>query len=551
MLRTSVHPRPLAAPPKHERSVSIPVEGGVHRGLPAHALPPGMSPDVRNFYPTTDGWIEPRSGLSSFGTHTFSGAVLGAAEVFDVAGTSCGFAPSSVSFSFLHPDAQIWSSLSYVQSNVTHMRGTPSGQSTDYFRTTSVYDAGTDSFIAVTSNNTNSVKFFTVASNASVFSDFSWVDSLSSTMKAKDVVAINDRLVFFNTESSDGTRYVTRVLWSARGDPKNYQIASEAGFEDLMGMRGEGQAAVRFRDFLLLFTEYEVWRGTPTLDAYAFRFDRVVDNVGCPFPKTIAVTPNGVIFMEHDREIYITDGNAVASLGPVGAEGPSRIQRILQDDAVNMDRSWGIYNHSENRYELYYTASDSSEGFPTRSLWYDITKRSWWPQYFSHEVTSGIDMYDPAVIVTYDEIEDSYDSVALNYDAYDVVQRNRLVNIFTSGGSTLRFRSAQTSDNGSAIDARWRSPGLKSPDHRKFHMTDVWTDYETDSASSASLFLGDARDPDGFDATRALSLTTSAAPIFSPCWTTSQAPAFELRLNDGGRPRITSFTATLRSASRF
>lgn len=175
----------------------------------------------------------------------------------------------------------------------------------------------------------------------------------------------------------------------------------------------------------------------------------------------------------------------------------------------------------------------------------------------------GVDLYDPATIVTYDEVDASYDSIALDYDSYDVRQFNRQVNVFSSAESyvpgsevsanatrAFRFLSTQTSDDGTAIDARWRSPGLRSGDHHKMHLAEVWVDYETDSASSASIFFGDARS-ETFDDGRALNLTTSAAPLHVAAWKTDEAPHFEIRLNDGGRPRLTLFVATLKDASKF
>ena len=549
--RHAVHVPQVPSRGKRARTVSVGVTEGIHTGLPAHLLPAGFTPDARNFYPYTDGWIEPRSGLSQHGTYNFNGPVLGAAEVFDTLGNSCGVAPSATSLAFLHPSSGAWSNLSYVPSTITHVRGNLSGTSTDYFRTVSVYDPGTDQFLAVVSNDTSTVKFFSVLSTTTTFSDFSWLDSLASHAKARDLTVVNDRLVFFNLEDSNGTRYPTRVLWSARGDPKNFALASEAGWEDLMSMRGSGQAIVRFRDFSLLFTEYEIWRATPTLDSYAFRFDRVIDNLGCPFPKTIAVTPNGVIFVEHDLEVYITDGSVVVPLGPVGGEGPSRIQRLLRDESVNRERMWAIYNHTDNRYEVYFTASDSVEGYPTRALFYDFTSKSWWPQRFSFGISAAVDLYDYTTFVSYDEVEDTYDSTSLEYDAYDVRQKNRRVNVFTSLGSSLRYRSEATNDAGSlTIDARWKSPGIRSSDHHQMHLSEIWVDYENDSSSSASIFLGDARS-DTFGDGKNLNLTSSGAPLHVAAWKTSPAPAFEVRIADGGKPRLTLFVATLKDASKF
>lgn len=538
-----------------ERTFAIPVLGGVHAGLPAHELPlsAGFSPTVHNFTPDVDGWITPRSGLSKFGTYDFGGAVLGAAEVFDIEGRSCVFAPSSRSLSFLHPQNQTWSALSYVPGTVASAftDGAVSGTSTDYFRTISIFEQSGERFIGVTSNGTNAVKFFSTSSTNAIYSDFTWLDSLDSMQKASDVASINDRLVFANLENSNGTRYPTRVLWSSRGDPLDFAIASGAGFEDLMDMRGSIQRILKFRDFLVIFTEYEIWRATPTFDDYAFRFDIIADNVGCPYPNTVVATPLGIVFMEHDREVWITDGVTVAPLGPNGLEGPSRIKTILRDDAVNLERTWATYNYTSNRYELYYVASESSQGFPTRALWLDLHKRSWWPQRFAYELSSGVDFYDVADMVTYDEVEDTYDSVSLEYDGYDVAQKNRRVNVFTSDGSALRFLSTQTNDVGRVIDARWRSAGMKDASARQKHLTEIWTEYETDFSSTASIFVGSSRDESLFDSGATVSFTTPGGIVFLPTWKTGTSPNFEIRIADGGQPRIASFSATLKDASRF
>jgi hypothetical protein len=432
--------------------------------------------------------------------------------------------------------------------------GPVSGTSKDYFRSVSVYDQNIDEYIGVFSNGTDSVKFFSVVANAypNTYSDFTFIDSIDSTVKARDVAAVNDRLILVNLEDAAGTRFPTRVLWSARGNPRSFLIDDGAGAEDLMEMRGEIQAAIRFRDFMLLFTEYEIWRATPTLDSYAFRFDRVADNVGCPFPKTIAVTPHGVVFMEHHHEVFITDGSTVAPLGPAEAGGPSRIHNYLHSEVVDFDRMWSLYNHSLDRYELYYATAASTTGYPVKSLWYTLSSRAWWPQMFSHELSSGVDIYDPVDFISYDEVDDAYDDIDLTYDDYDVRRKRRRINVFTSGGVNLRFDPDATDDDGEIIDARWRSPGLHGgAPHRQAHLTEIWTDFVAPSSSSASLFVGAARNSSAFDDGTSIALSVAGDAIFTPTWKTGTAPNFEIRIADGGTPKIVSFQATIKDASRF
>lgn len=541
---------PAARAPLRQREIDIPVTGGLHAGVAPQNLPRGFSPDLRNLTPDTEGYITPRSGLSQYGAFDFNGAVLGAFETFDHEGNIGAVAASARSVSLLHPTNQAWSSLSYVAGNQSWHAGNLSGLSTDYFEGETIYDAAADRMICVFSNNTDSLKFATILAATATFSDFTWADSINSVTASKDIASINDRLVLFNALSSTGVRYPTRVMWSARGNPRSFLIADGAGAEDLMDMRGSGQACVRWKEFLVLFTELEIWRAIPTEDDYAFRFSRTIDDMGCPWPRTAAATPEGVVFLGRDKEVYITDGVGFQPLGPVNGAGASRIQRKISEEALNLGRSWGIYNATERRYELYYAASDSPGGFPSRALFYDFPTQTWWPARFSHGLSDGIDIVDPATLVTWDDISNSWDATTASWDDFNITQGNRRPNVFDSAGSSLRYFSNQTTDDGSAIDVRWRSPGLRSG-IRKLHLKEVWLDYENDSASSASLWVGSSRSGAAFEAQTALSLGTANDPAFVPVWKTDHHPAFEIRLNDGGQPRIASFSVTLQDASKF
>jgi len=86
-------------------------------------------------------------------------------------------------------------------------------------------------------------------------------------------------------------------------------------------------------------------------------------------------------------------------------------------------------------------------------------------------------------------------------------------------------------------------------DQRGFEkLYEVWVEYISPSASSASVFgshdLGVT-----FDSGFPLSLKSSSLSVdLAPVEVESRAPQFEIRLNDGGTPRITSFEATLLSS---
>ena len=524
---------PTSAPHAREREVTFGVAGGFHGGVPSQGVPNGFSPDVRNFVPL-GGHITPRSGLSRLAATVIAAPVMGAEEASDVYGNLGGVASTTTRLWSLTTKSQTWSALSYLDGPSLPAHAGLSGNSLDYGAFETVFSPDLERMITVYSNNTNQVQFFEFSSSAVTFSDFTWVLSLESMRASKDITSISDRLVFFNVVGSAGTRWPTRVLWSARGNPLSYVVADGAGIEDLKDMRGAGQACVRYKDFLVLFSDVEIWRATPTFDDYAFRFDRVIDNIGCPYPRTIAVTPKGVVFLGRDFEVYLTDGADVVRLGPVEGAGSSRIKEHLAAEITSAHRAWGIYSRVNNRYELYYAVSASADA-PTKALFYDFATQTWWPQTFAFGLSAGVEVNDQTVFVG----QTSY-----------YTNQDRRVNVFTSAGSVARCFSTQTSDVGATIDARWRSPGVKNAT-RKAHLKEVWIDADVDSASSGSVWVGSARSASVFTSERAVAFTTANDPMFVPVFSTDNAPAFEIRIADGGRPKIASFSATLQDASKF
>ena len=531
-------------------------ELGLHSGIAPNKLPQGFSPELRNMVNKRDGSVGLRYGLSSFGTYDFGGPVLGAEEVYDSLGNLAGFAPSATSFAYMHPSDQIWSELSYAVGSVvsTAVTGVPSGLSTDYWDTTTIFDPSTNSMIAVTSNNTDWSKFFYVHSDTSIFSDFTWTDSLVSTKAANAVTAIDDRLVFFNTLGEDETRYPTRVLWSTRGVPagaNSYALASGAGYEDLKDMRGYGQAAVNHKELLILFSDQEIWRALPTRDAYAFQFQRVQDDQGCNRPRTIADTPSGAVFLGKDYELYITDGSQVVALGPSGGQGPSRIQKKLRLEIQNPERAFGLYNQTDNRYELYYSTTTSTDGFPNRALFYSFEDGTFWPQTFSTSLSDGLDLEDPAALTTWDAVSDTWDAVESAWDSYSQTLGSRSVNVFDSAGSTFRFRSTSSTDDGTGIDLRWRSPGLNQQDFsRMIKATELWFNSEVPSDSSMSVLWSNNYGKT-FENEQTVSLVSGQENKFVPVFYQSKHPMFELRASDGQFPEVFNFTVRTLSAGRF
>ena len=543
------HGFPVGSPskPKSIQRIFRPTLG-LHSGDMPQDLPPGFTPEARNFV-TEQGAITPRSGLSRFGNFSVGAPVLGADELLDVNGNSMAVIGSALSLYHYHASNDSWSRLSYLPASTITVNNPPSGNSTEYWQFAQIFDDSLNGYLGLASNGTNFVKFFSVNASATTFSDFTWIYNIDQTKAAKAISVLADRVVLFNSISSAGTQHPTRVMWSARGLPRDFTRLNGAGYEDLVDMRGEGTACVRQQDSLMLFTDREIWVGQPTLDDYAFRFYRISDKLGCPFPRTAVSTPFGVLFVSRDLDVYVaTPQGEVQPISKL-EDGTSRIASYLGNGLINANRSWAVYNAMKRRYELYYAHSESGQGFPTRALYYSIDDKSWMPQRFNHELSIGCDLKDPGTLTTWNDLTQTFDSFDRAWDSIAAGDERRDVMPFSSGGTAYRLLSTQTTDDGTAIDARWRSHGL-ARGMEQTHLTEVWLDYSVASNSSVSMWPT-ADYGATFGTPAALSLVSTKRQTFIPTWVTGQSPQFELRVADGSQPRIQRVQATLLPAGKF
>jgi hypothetical protein len=489
--------------------------------------------------------ITPRSGLSQYGGAVSSVAapIISAGEFIDQFGNWSVWAASARTVSTLRASPEpVWSDLSYIGSEP------PSGNSRSYWDGDFIYDAGTGENLVVVTNNVDTPKFFTADKDAATYSDYTFLDSFMS--KAKSVVAHDNRVVFFNVEA-DQVRRPHRMVFTPRGLPTSDDLFNGAGVIDEDSMRGIGQKIVRDQEGLLLFTDREIWRARPRRDIFAYDLFALKQIRTTAYPRTIVNTAEGVVFVGIDFEVYLIAGNVVSPLSLIQQGEPSRIKDLLMDELTEPDRAWAVYHPRKNRYELYYNVSGS--GFAARALYFDFETRSWLQQRLdSHELSSGVAWPDPdpAPGEEWDQRGDTFDASAEVWNEVGTPQRAALedadIMTFSSEGTAYRLSSDQTTDDGNAIDARWRSHGMTGRGRLAYErLHEVWTEYDATSASSASVFcshdLGTTFD-DGF----ALSLQSSSHSVeFAPVGCEARAPQFEFRVVDGGKPRIYSFQAVL------
>lgn len=550
--RTTKYGFPALPPPNSETRTEIfrPTLG-LHSGDVPQDLRPGFTPAAENFV-TENGWLRPRSGLSQFGPFNFDGPVLGGAELSEAQGELAAVASSASSIAIFHPSVDSWSELSYIPGSTVGGDDLPSGLSTDYWSIANPYDDNVREYLGVMSNGTNWMKWFVVEEGVNVYSDFTWTAALENTKAARAVVATQDRLFLFNTIDTTGNKHPTRALWSARANIRDFLAANGAGREDLVDMKGEGTAAVRVGDDIILLTNQEIWVARPTLDDYAFRFDRISNTIGCPYPQTAIPTPLGCMFLSRDLEVYVTNGSSLQPVGPTAPGEPSRIQRYLRDKAVSLSRAWALFDNIGQRYCLYFPDRSSIDRFPTRSLYFSFQDGSWFPQTFEHELSFGFAFQDPGELVTWGDLaEVTWGEINQNWGSLGAGADDRFQTNFSSAGTPYRLRSTQSTDDGLTIEAKWQSHALNQRDQMRIaHLVEVWADYEASSDGAATVHLSEDLGQ-SFGTGTVATLLTNARNAFFPVWNTAQAPIFEIRVVDGTRPKIARFQAVMRDAGKW
>lgn len=136
---------------------------------------------------------------------------------------------------------------------------------------------------------------------------------LSVGVKARHICALKDFLVV--GDISDSALQVTRVRWSAINNPTNWvpDAATLADYQDLPAEGGKVQKIVG-TEVGIIFQERAIWRmqfvGSPVI----FQFDRVANNIGAKFHRSVIGYQNLVFFLSEEG-FYAFDGS---TLDPIG-----------------------------------------------------------------------------------------------------------------------------------------------------------------------------------------------------------------------------------------
>lgn len=543
---------PRAFPQQESRVSIFEPTLGLDAGQAPQELFPGCTPISQNFE-HVGGYLQPRSGMSRYdATYSLGDAAMFGMEAFDIQGRRSGVAASAQTISYLPSGSLVWSTLSYVAA--AGASGETANARLDVpWDGTQIYEPARDQNIVVLTNHKQLPKFLNADPSNTTFSDFTWVASRFS--RARSVCEHDYRLVWANLSSSSQS-FPNRVYVSVRGNPLDMNPDNGAYFEDLMDMRGDILRVVPDRDTIVMFSGEQIWRGRKRSDRYAYDFYCVNRSQGCPYPRTIQQTPQGIVFLGRDLELYLLSGDQTIALGPTNRKAPeqgdaSRIQLFLQRNMQNGNLAWSVYNSQRNRYELHFTSNEVATNlYPQTCLHFNFDNQSFFVQKADGpDWSAGFEMQDVDEAVTWDSVPYTWDQYNTSWEEAGLGAPARRVVVFSSAGTPYRFRSDQTTDDGTAIDCRWRSHGLGGYDAFRYdQLYEVWIEYASNTSSAVSVWTSDDLGTSFVDAFgRTLSATSNRAEMF-PTWITAQSPVFEVRTNDGSVPKISRIQVRLRDA---
>lgn len=368
--RRSLFGTPTRAPiPSKITEELVPLMGGLHTDVPGILLDTASSASMLNFVPL-DGYIAPRSRLSSLGSTVFpvlaqqnTTPVGGIVEYSNVAGTPFLWSSCGTSHAIMWLGSMSLASFTSAIGIGSQASQFPRASSAPppYYTYAPIYISATnDIMLAIASQSMDTI--MAGYRGAVTTATYSYLTGAPRTLA---VAAFDNYLLAWNTWESaytDATgHFPQRVRWSDRGDPTNWATGI-AGFEDLLAMPGSGTWVGAQDGRLLLFTDCSLWQGVEAAYPAQFQFAPLEPEVGCPYPRTIQHTPEGLLFMDQAANIRLLP--KVWGLSRIVS---SAIRELLQANIQKGDNlttgpgqqvTWALFDPTTQVYWLYLKSSD-------------------------------------------------------------------------------------------------------------------------------------------------------------------------------------------------
>jgi hypothetical protein len=206
----------------------------------------------------------------------------------------------------------------------------------------------------------------------------------------------------------------------------------------------------------------------------------------------------------------------------VDDQGRSRVQAKIRAEIADPLAAWGLYNSLERRYELYYpTGSDG----PTRALYFTVDGGAW-PQTFPYALTGGEEIQEPA---------NSSDT-------------QRYVYALSSNGTSVRFDDSRGDDDGTTIDARYRSHVLHPAPASIY---EAFIDVASGSTASFVCVAGSNFNLVNSSSYTATISASSLTQTFVPVYVEGPYPTVEIRNGATSKAKIAAIDVRMRAKGRL
>lgn len=460
--------------------------------------PPGSITSGRNLW-IWAGRLTPRPRLQFLGdVNILQDQPTGAWEYDDVNGVAWPMITSKRTVAYLN--SSTWQALTYVS---TSSNNPPSGGVNDLWHEVSTYLPRLDANIAVMANGVDPLFAWGGPSNGTGFS------TLTQAPIAKDVAQLQNHLVAWNIRyQSSSSQLVTRVQWSARGDPEQWADPTTfAGYEDLLDMRGAGTRIFAQNDQLLLATEHELWRGQFVGAPFVFQFTPFSRQIGIPFPNAAIQTQDGLYWLGGDLMVYQLEPFWAAEAKPIG----KAIQRSLHEQDADPTTSFFGYHPDSRQLTLYFTTTVGQE--PMNGYTLEVDNGTWTPQLFQQAL--GVSFQAPIVssaATQWNQLVGGFATQTLNYNQLLGLSTDALVAeaLVSSAGTAYVLSHSATSDDGVAVTSEAELGTLFAGQPERKHFVDqVRFDLRTDTTSTVSVAVRDLSGQYGSEQTIGLSASSN------------------------------------------
>jgi hypothetical protein len=525
-----------------DREVSVNLHRGYNVGMPDYRLPDGYTGNVLNMIPSAYGFgITPRSGFTVL--RPLYNGLQHTTAINQVHDTKLNPMVLGVASNTTQHEIHKLEHVNGTWSQLSRLGGIMSHTTKDHVEIIQASSSAINRAIIV--NGTNTPKYVDVTHNVGVWSDFTFPYSIASV--AATGTLSDERLVLANLNTPNSTT-PKRLMWSVRGTPSNFQIASGAGFADLNEMETGIMRLVADTQGFVILADGEIWRARPRRDIYAFDFIPITRDLGCPFPNTAVRSPFGTIFLGQDFEVYTLTGSNLKPLGPASdTNGVSRIRRKLreyiEDDPTF---AWGVYDFVEQRYYIHVT--------PNHAYMYDFRTDSWWPELYDVTLAwRGTMVTDiPAVDDSsriWDLTTDTWDNTDIPWNDAGTVrpplEQSYVLTTAAVGVPYLR-KSHITGDGWypSAFTTHWETPRL-SANGRRYNYNGSWVEFSTQTTSNITV----TTKFDNYTLSQVRSLQSSElSTAWAPTHGITRGARVKVEFDCADKVNFTGFTGLIRVA---